>query len=500
MATIPMPNPTSKIIEEPPVGSLPMQGASPWSVGGSIGSLVISVASAADMFTRWGVHPRERDGQLRAFWPTEETFASALFSAISQYVAFGYSLIGPDRTKVHAEDMMNGVQMGQGWEAMMTPWLVDYFTQDNGAFLEVVRTDDDPRAPVVTLNHLDAARCIRTGRHEHPVVYFDMRGRYHELPYYNVVATSEMPSPIEEARGLQYSLLTRVLRACQTMRDISVVQHEKASGRFTRQVHLVSGVQTQLITDAMEEKQAQADQMGLVRYVAPLILGSLDPTARVSKETIDLASIPQDFDPQKQQQAYITLLSMGFGIDYQSFAPLPGGGLGSGSQSKILNMKSRGKGPLLFMHKIQRLFNFHGLLPRSIKFEFGEQDAAEQMERAELKKTRALTREIRLRSGEITTEVARQEAVDDGDLDVRYLLMMGEQNATDESTTPSTEPVVVVEPGDIKKGEPGPDGPPQSAAAGAVPRPGNSNEKRPRNPATNQKRTPGGTSEGGARA
>ena len=480
-SSISLPKPASRIIEPPPAGVTPGLG---------IGNLVISVASAADTIAAWGTGPRTRDNQLRAFWPTEPIFASALFTTVAQYTSFSWSLIGPHRTVRLSQDMLSSVQMGQGWEALMEPFLVDYFTQDNGAFMEIVRTDDEPGAPVVSLNHLDSNRCERTGRHQTPVVYTDREGVRHTLKWYNVLAMSEFPSPIEEAHGVGYCALTRVLRSAQIMRDIGIVNQEKASGRFTRQVHLVGGVQTRIIEDAMAQKQAAADSQGFLRYIQPLIVASLDPTSRISKETIDLASVPEEYDEQKSLQTYITILAMAFGGDYQSYAPLPGGGLGSSAQSKVLNMKSRGKGPGLFMKHIERVFNFQGILPRTVTFKFGQQDVAAQMEQTELRRARAMEREIRVRSGEITTEVARQMAVDDGDLDERYLLMMREENATDDIVGDDTTPTSPTHPTDVEPGEPGPKEPP-----GGIKQPPNQNQRRPRSVEGNQGRTPGGPPE-----
>lgn len=489
---ISLPNPATRIIQEPPTGAVPGLG---------VGNLVISVATAADAISPWGQGVVQRDRQLREFWPTEPHFASALFTTTAQYTAFSWSLKGPPRMVKISQDVLASSQMGQGWEAMLEPFLIDYFTQDNGAFLEIVRTDDEPRAPVVSLNHLDAARCERTGRHLEPVIYTDNYGRRHYLKWYNVLAVSEFPSPITEAYGTGYCALTRILRATQIMRDVGIVNLEKASGRFTRQVHLVSGVQTKIIEDAMMQKQAAADAAGFLRYIQPLIVASLDPTSRVSKETIDLASIPEDYDEQKSQQAYITLLAMAFGGDYQNYAPLPGGGLGSSSQSKVLNMKSRGKGPGLFMKRLERVFNFHGILPKTVTFSFGEQDVAQQMEATELRRARALEREIRIRSGEITPEVARQIALDLGDLDERYVIMMREENATDEVVGDDTKPFTKVKPGDVKPGTPGPKEPPGGANEQGGSKPGenaqqNTNQQRTRSPATNQNRTPGGPPNG----
>lgn len=485
-SSISLPNPSSNVIEQPPAGVTPA-GLS------GVGNLIINVASAADTITPWGIRPKERDMQLRLFWPTEYVFASALFTTVAQYTSFGWSLLGPHRMVRITQEMLSGVQFGQGWEALMEPFLTDYFTQDNGAFLEVVRTEDNPRAPVVSLNHLDSNRCERTGRYQEPVIYTDREGERHTLKWHNVIAMSEFPSPIEEAYGVGYSALTRVLRAAQIMRDTGIIKAEKASGRFTRQVHLVGGVQTRIIEDAMLQKQNAADAQGYLRYIQPLIVASLDPTSRISKETIDLASIPEEYDEQKSLQTYITILAMAFGGDYQSYAPLPGGGIGSSVQSKILNMKSRGKGPGLFMKRMERTFNFYGILPRTVTFKYGEQDVAAQMEQTELRRARALEREIRVRSGEITTEVARQIAVDCGDLDERYLMMMQEENATDEIVSDDTVPAEL-HPENVTPGEPGPKEPPsrsQGGQPGSGPAPANEVDRRPRPVENSQGRTPG---------
>ena len=70
----------------------------------------------------------------------------------------------------------------------------------------------------------------------------------------------------------------------------------------------------------------------------------------------------------------IAVLALAFLVDYQEFAPLPGGNLGTSAQSQVLHMKSRGKGPGLFMKLFAHFMNFGGVLPRSVTFEWDEQD------------------------------------------------------------------------------------------------------------------------------
>lgn len=407
------------VIKQPPVGTVPFAS-----------ELVLYIATTADDLIPWGYTPGLRDQQLRAFWPTEPVLASAIFSTASRYAAFSWSLYGPPRTTEIYRRMLHNVESGEGWTTLMLKTVIDLFTQDNGAFVEVVRASDSPTAPVVTLNHLDSNKCLRTGRRDEPVIYYDREGYGHTLKWYQVIILTECPSPIEDMRGVQYCTVTRMLRAAQIMRDISIYKREKISGRFTRAVTLVSGVQQKTIEDAIRVAQAEADSNNLVRYMQPVIIASLDPTSTVSKQTIELATLPDGFDEETNMRWYINQMALAFGGEYQDYAPLPAGNLGTSQQSKMLNAKGRGKGPKLFMNMIEQKFNFHGVLPSTVAFRYGDADLGEDEQISAVRKLRADDRATRIGSGEIDVKIARQMAVDSGDLDSRYLTIMGEEDLT----------------------------------------------------------------------
>lgn len=403
-------------------------------------SLVISYATFGDGIPAWGYRPAMRDIELRNFWPAEPLLASAIYSTVSKYVGFGWSLEGPARTTRIMQEILQGVEFGKGWLYMLTKVLVDYFTQDNGAFIEVIRAKDDPTSPCITLNHLDSALCYRTGIPSEPVVYKSLDGKLHRLKWYQVISLEEFPSPITRMHGMQYCAVTRMLRAAQVMRDIGIYKQEKISGRFVRAIHLVGGVQRKQIDDAIVQQREHSDNQGLTRYIQPLVIAALDPTARVTHETIEMASLPDGFDEESYMKWYITNMALATGQDYQDFAPLPAGNLGTSQQSQILHLKSRGKGPALFMKMFEHVMNFQGILPQNVRFLFGEQDTIQDTEKAQLRKLRAESRAAMLQSGEITPEVARQIAYDDGDLTEAQLQMMGETNRTPDETVSASNP------------------------------------------------------------
>lgn len=202
------------------------------------GSLVLELATIADSLIPFGQSPRLRDAQLRAFWPTEPVLASAIYSIAIRNAAWSWTLEGPPLTVEAVQDMLQQSELGDGWSAMMVKWNTDLFTQDNGAFLEVIHETERADSPVLGLAHLDAARCIRTGNPQTPVRYKDRDGVWHILDPHQVTVTSEFPSPVETMNGMQLCFVSRVLRAAQILRDIQVYQREKLSGTNPNVIHL----------------------------------------------------------------------------------------------------------------------------------------------------------------------------------------------------------------------------------------------------------------------
>jgi hypothetical protein len=418
------------------------------------GFIMWAVAQASDEFIGWGSAPKQRDKQLRDFIPQETYFASALGIVSSRNSAMSWEVVGDEATAEASHEMLNNANHGGGWEEFISQTSTDLYTQDTGAYVELMRETDDPASPVVGLAHLDAARCFLTGQPEEPVWYQDMNGRFHPLKWFQVVQLLEQPSPITPASlgffmKLQYSALTRVLKAAQILRSIEIYRDEKISGRFTRGVHLLQGVSEEQVTEALARSSVQADAMGLMRYAGPTMVGATDPGATVGVTTVDVATMPDGFDESEAIKNYITVLAMGFGTDYQEFAPLPGGNLGTSAQSEVLHAKSRGKGPGLFRSLITRLMNMHGVLPKNVQFQFTEQDIEAEAQEAAVAQTRAETRKTRIESGEITAGAAQQLALDVGDLSEPVFEMLRAEAAAAGEGGGDITPEVVIDGEDV---------------------------------------------------
>lgn len=393
---------------------------------------VLQISTIADDILPWGRDVWRRDRELRKFWPTEPYVASAINTIVAARANMSWSLDGPPRTVGIIQRMLQSSNLGKGWLDLQSKVCADMLTQDNGAFVEIVRQEDKPNSPVLNLNHLDSGRCVRTGMDEYPVIYYDRIGREHKLAWYQVLTFEDMPSPVEEMNSVQYCFLTRILRGAQILRDISVYKREKLSGRNPGEIHLVSGVQTKLVEDKLGVAHEHATNQGFARYMLPIVLGSLDPNASVASTTIALKNLPDGFDEDTTLRWYISLLAMGAGADYQDFAPLPSGNIGSGQQSEILHRKARGKGHATWRKLWEHKLNFFGILPQSVDFSFDEKDIESDIQEAELKDKKAKTYSTYYDKGTgvLPLNVIHQMMADDGILKPEYLAMLGEEDAT----------------------------------------------------------------------
>lgn len=407
--------PTDVISET--VQETPTQGAATGPPSSSYqDTLIWFVAQAADEFAAWGAQSSKvRDKQLRAFIGTESQFTSALGIVITRNSAFNWELEGEPRSADRVHQILTEANMGEGWENFIAKVSLDLYTQDAGSFVEVVRDGALPTSPLIGINHLDSARCWHTGDPLKPVIYQDVKQKFHLLNWWNVVTLSEMPTAIEGLYGLQWCAETRLMMAAQIMRNIAIYKKEKSGGRNTRAIHLVQGLTTEQVNDAIGDLKNRADAEGFMRYMQPVVIGSHDPQATLDVKTLELASLPDGFDEKTAFDQYVNMIAMAFQSDYQEFAPLPGGNLGTSMQSQVLHMKSRGKGPGLFMKLIKNMMN-NRILPKNVRFSFEEQDLDAEQAQADISKTRAEARKMRIEAGELTAEEARQIAVDNGDL------------------------------------------------------------------------------------
>lgn len=390
-------------------------------------SFTFMFTTAGSEIEPWGGNWYRRDAQLRDFVNIEPFLKATVFNIAVARAALPWEIDGPPKTARRVQEAL----LASDWIPTIMKVAYDVLTQDNAGFLEIVR--DKPAkgrppesGPLLGLVHLSADRCIRTGNPAYPVLYVDDNNVTHRLPWWRVMTIEEMPHPSDDFNGRQVCFVSRVLEGARVISEIQKYKEEKVSGRFAKAMHLVGGVAQHELETAKSIAQLEADNAGLHRYMEPIMMASLDPNATVSHVQIDLATLPDNFDEDTLMKWYITLLALASGGDFQDLAPLPGGNLGTASQSETLDRKSRTKGTQLWIKLIEQKMRLHNVIPKNVSFRYKPQDALAELEQANLKNIRATTRKTMLESGQITPEVARLMAVDDNDLKNEYLVIMGD--------------------------------------------------------------------------
>lgn len=387
-------------------------GSATWAEG-----ILWMVQQNSSGIVPWGVNPTIRDKQLRAFLPTESILNSAIGSVVVRNAGFEWKVEGSSRVADMAHHMLTNANMGRGWYDFASRLSNAFYTSDKGAFVEIIRASRNPSAPVLGIQTLDPVRCWRTDDPEKPVIYQDIKGRFHQLLWFEVVHLLEMPSTYERLQHIQYSAVTRILSAVQTWKDEQTYLDEKVSGRHTKAIHVVSGVQPSMLETAVKSAQLQADANGQTRYIQPVVVATSKADAKADVATVELTSLPDGWDQEKQFKLYMTIVSMGLFTDFQEFAPLPGGNLGTSMQSEILHLKSRGKGPQAWRKLLEHMFNHMGILPEGVEFSFDEQDYEADSADAGLLSSYAESMSKLVTAGVYDAQGARQFLLDRGYMD-----------------------------------------------------------------------------------
>lgn len=437
--------------------------------------LLLNLMMAAGQAPVWWSPARDRF--LADFWPAEPYLAGAVYSIASRNASYRFELEGPADDVEYAQHLFASADLDRGWQSFMLRLATDLLTQDNGAFIEIIRPAwteyegkvypaqrvrlesgeyrwvamhdgqaispldaslevfDSPHNLPIGLAHLDSQRCERTGDPDYPVIYTDSRNRRHRMAWWQAATLEDLPSPREEARGVGFCAVSRVLRAAQVLQAIGVYKYEKVSGRFVRAIHLTN-VGAQAIEDAIKRALAEADARGLEQYTQPIIADTVDPRAEPRVETIELASLPDGFDEEQTLRWYVACLALGFGVDYTYLAPLPGGGLGSATQVETQERQARGKSARLFMKTFENIVNTRGILPQGVTFRFREADLEEERATVDVQRARFDLIQGMLQSQVIGPKIARQMASDAGLLDPKYLALLEEEDIVQEVVVP----------------------------------------------------------------
>lgn len=420
---------------------------SPWGDSAGFetfgGSLLVQIAAAADEIPAWSFYPMARDEYLVNLAHSEAMMASGIYALSAKTKALPIQIIGKPRAKSYYTDMFDNSEQGEGFPVLAEKTVTDLLTRDNGAFIELVgrgRPDREMFGPVMDMLHMDSSLVWRTHDPIYPVIYCNpFTGEYHKMHRSRVICLSNHPSPKELARGVGFCPVSRVVRDVQIMRDIKLYKYEKVAGRFKRAIGYGSGITNKQFDQAISQVDERADALGMSRYMGiPFVF-----SAKESMEMglLDLASIPDGFDIERDTTIYVYTLAAAFGVDAREFWPATSSGA-TKADATIQHLKAEGKGIGDLIMTLTNAIN-KKVMPadkETARFEYDFTDDEQDLKTAQIKGQK-ISNVNALKGGNFVSEAeGRAILIADGVLDEKLLAVVGKPPTMDQPQEPEVEP------------------------------------------------------------
>lgn len=409
---------------------------------------VINLVTSTNGIPPWGnAMWRERDLKLMDFWPTVPYLAGAIRKAALKHASLSFEIRGGKYTRNVAMRMFQNANFGQGWINFAQGLFINLKTQDNGAFVELIRKGNSEQTPVIGFANLESAACQRTGDVDYPILYTDPKsGKQHKLAWYQVAILTETSPYINNLNGLQISALSSFLNNAMLLKDFVILEQEQLGGRHLPGLDIISGLSQKNIEQIILDANENADNEGRMRSMKRAIISTIDPTADPKIASLDFKRMPDDWDFDTRIRWLLIDLANCLGIDLQDVSPLFGNNLGTSTQSDNLARSGALSSLKTWQKLLTHLFNneHYKILPRGCEFAFDEVDNAAKLEDAEIKAKQS-EYIINLTNAQIiTTTVAQQMLQDEGILRDEYLEMLNQVDNTpptdiDDTNTPSLE-------------------------------------------------------------
>ena len=393
-------------IKDAPLAGFAGMGLLPWLTG--VGSLIAP----------WWSYKRDMD--LRRFVQMSDHLSGALYAMISKVTTIPFAVLPRDKTiDIHVQqadertqNLLEASDYFRGWNVMLSKFLYDYYTQDNGAFLQIIGSGD-PATPIIGwpfgLAHLDASKCLRTRNPEFPVIYTDLHGNRYQVHYTRIIEMSSMPSTDQRMNGVGISAISRCVNVAQNLIDIATYEQEKMGSRPPRLFLVGSQISGNQILEAFNSANIQMNEAQLARFAKIIAVGN--PNRDIKIERIDLASVPDGFNKDESTKLGIAAIALAFGVDFRELWPATVTGA-TKSDAEMSHMKAKGKWAEV-LQRFQRLIN-HKFLPPQLEFKFDHRDEEDNQLKATVEFTKAQSAEKNIANGILTPRVIRERWLDDG--------------------------------------------------------------------------------------
>jgi hypothetical protein len=350
---------------------------------------------------------------LRRVWRLvgADIIAAAIAVMIQKVQATAYEIVGPQRTVNFTQQSIDLADLGRGWLQFVAKWVIDFTTQDNGAFVEklgpgrylrrngvIIRHPDgspviDVAQPLegrpLSFSHMDSIACERTGVFTLPVRYYDINGSMHLMHYTRMHWVADMPQPDERLFGYGFCALSRCISMVQYMVNWATARNESLDNMPPLNFMTLENINAEAFEQQMKAYEATRQAMSEQVLRSLMTLVQQDPTQPTAIKLTPIRQLWESFDEQKAFQIAVNTVAMAFGLDPQDLAPLSSTAMGSAEQSSVLSEKAHGKGVGNVLAQIESMMR--EVIPASCTFRFDRQDDDQDLTKAQIRETKART-------------------------------------------------------------------------------------------------------------
>lgn len=405
---------------------------------------LMNAPSYTDLPPYWS---QRRDYVLSGSIEKESMWAAAVAKTATKFAAHGYTISDTQdstRRVSASQELLKRADGGQGWTIFAQKLIQDLLLTDNGVFIRIRRQNERTEkirvkaqtiaggepgsfdeasvtiapsgAKVVGLYHLDSLRCTRTGNLAYPVRYMAVDGSWQILRWDQVLMYADQPSPRAELFGVGKCAASRAYKTVAKLAAMEQLVYENLTGGGANKLAFIQGITDPTLQGIITSGQNANQARGLLYYLGTII-GAIPGDSPIDIKELRLKELLTSFVPKDERDNAYTIYANALGVPVQDIQPLSGQGLGTGTQTTVLQDAAQGNGALPTFIKWWEQTVSDRVLPATTELQFtDDNDMRDQKLRAEVAKLRAETRAVQIQSGEISPAIARQLAVDSEDL------------------------------------------------------------------------------------
>jgi len=385
---------------------------------------------------------RKRDEWLWHTLLESDVLASSVFSTCARLSSIPINIVPKDQSNRNHRRLAaySDLLLKYYWQECSFQIAMDWQTQDNGTFIEVIG-GGEPAGPLeptripgtndflyaLGLRVLDSQKCQRTGDTTYPVVYAhkpvggpEKLYKFHKT---RIISVAQMATTRRDMLGVGLSGASRCIRSVIRLDDIRLLEDELLGARPLSQLLFSRGIAAEdmekaftMADNKMVVEAGVLDRRRSARTVFVSAQGPADMVKASSVETFDLKKLPEGYDPETYMNLAINVISMALGFDPRELWPATVRGA-TRADAEVQHWKSMRKTPGIwtgdFKKELDRKWS-----PNTCYITFDQQDDEQDMLRAEIRNLRAQTYTQYLGSAAATldNETVWQLMLEEGDI------------------------------------------------------------------------------------